>query len=145
VIVSTHPRTANRLEKLEGIQPDQRIRFLKPFGFFDYVHLQMMAKCAISDSGTISEESSILSFPAITLRRSMERPEAIDTGTIILTGFDRASVLGSVDLVIKEHEIGTYPHIPDEYRVENTSMRVLKLIMGTARLSNSWHGILPNV
>ena len=145
VIVSTHPRTADRLEKLEGSLPDQRIRFLKPFGFFDYVHLQMMAKCAISDSGTISEESSILSFPAITLRRSMERPEAIDTGTIILTGFDRDAVLSSIDLVIKEHKGGPYPHIPDEYRIENTSMRVLKLIMGTARLSNAWHGIVPNV
>ncbi len=145
VIVSTHPRTEDRLDKLEEGQPDKRIRFLKPFGFFDYVHLQMMARCAISDSGTISEESSILSFPAITLRRSMERPEAIDAGTIILTGFDRASVLSSIDLVIKEHESGPYPHIPDEYRVENASMRVLKLIMGTARLSNSWHGILPNL
>ena len=145
VIVSTHPRTANRLEKLEGSIADERIRFLKPFGFFDYVHLQTMAKCTVSDSGTISEESSILSFPAITLRRSMERPEAVDSGTIILTGFDRETVLSSIDLVIGEHEGGTYRHIPDEYRVENTSMRVLKLIMGTARLSNSWHGILPNV
>jgi UDP-N-acetylglucosamine 2-epimerase (non-hydrolysing) len=145
VIVSTHPRTANRLEKLEGSIADERIRFLKPFGFFDYVHLQMMAKCTVSDSGTISEESSILSFPAITLRRSMERPEAVDSGTIVLTGFDQETVLSSIDLVIREHEGGTYRHIPEEYRVENTSMRVLKLIMGTARLSNSWHGILPNV
>lgn len=145
VIVSTHPRTADRLKKLEGSETDERIRFLNPFGFFDYVHLQTMSKCTISDSGTISEESSILSFPAITMRLSMERPEAIDSGTIILTGFDRETVLSSIDLVIREHEGGTYRHIPDEYRVENTSMRVLKLIMGTARLSNSWHGILPNV
>lgn len=145
LIVSTHPRTADRLEKMGGSQTDERIRFLKPFGFFDYIQLQRMAKCTISDSGTISEESSILSFPAITLRRSMERPEAIDSGTIILTGFDRETVLSSINLVIREHEDGSYRHIPDEYRVENTSMRVLKLIMGTARLSNSWHGILPDV
>lgn len=145
LIVSTHPRTADRLEKMGGSQTDERIRFLKPFGFFDYIQLQRMAKCTISDSGTISEESSILSFPAITLRRSMERPEAIDSGTIILTGFDRETVLSSIDLVIREHEDGSYRHIPDEYRIENTSMRVLKLIMGTARLSNSWHGILPDV
>jgi UDP-N-acetylglucosamine 2-epimerase (non-hydrolysing) len=145
VIVSTHPRTADRLEKLEVTKTDERIRFLKPFGFFDYVHLQTMAKCAISDSGTISEESSILSFPAITMRRSMERPEAIDAGTIILTGFDQETVLSSIDLVIREHEGGSYPHIPDEYQIKNTSMRVLKLIMGTTKLSNSWHGILPNV
>ena len=64
------------------------IQFLKPFGFLDYVHLQMNALCTISDSGTISEESSILNFPAISLRQSMERPEAQDAGTIILTGFD---------------------------------------------------------
>jgi UDP-N-acetylglucosamine 2-epimerase (non-hydrolysing) len=144
VIVSTHPRTADRLEKLQGKKTDQRIRFLKPFGFFDYVYLQMMAECAISDSGTISEESSILSFPAITLRRSMERPEAIDTGTIILTGFDKEAVLASIELVIREHETGSYKQIPDEYRIENTSMRVLKLILGTARLSNIWHGISTN-
>ena len=145
VIVSTHPRTADRLKKLKGSKKDERIRFLKPFGFFDYVHLQTMAKCTVSDSGTISEESSILSFPAITLRRSMERPEAIDSGTIILTGFDRETVLSSIELVIGEHESCSYRHIPDEYRVENTSMRVLKIIMGTARLSNYWHGILPKV
>lgn len=141
VIVSTHPRTADRLGKLRDHEPDSRIRFLKPFGYFDYVHLQMMARCTISDSGTISEESSILSFPAVTLRRSMERPEALDSGTIILTGFDPDAVLSSIDLVINEHEGGRYKQIPQEYLVENTSMRVLKLILGTARLSNTWHGI----
>jgi UDP-N-acetylglucosamine 2-epimerase (non-hydrolysing) len=103
----------------------------------------MMARCTISDSGTISEESAILSFPAITLRRSMERPEAMDTGTIILTGFDQDTVLSSIELVVSEHEAGNYRQIPVDYRVENTSMRVLKLILGTARLSNSWHGIVP--
>lgn len=141
VIVSTHPRTADRLGKLQDHEPDSRIRFLKPFGYFDYVHLQMKARCTISDSGTISEESSILSFPAVTLRRSMERPEALDSGTIILTGFDPDAVFSSIDLVIREHEGGRYKQIPQEYLVENTSMRVLKLILGTARLSNAWHGI----
>ena len=145
VIVSTHPRTRDRIEKLGNNEADSRIRFLKPFGFFDYVHLQTMAKCTVSDSGTISEESSILSFPAITLRRSMERPEAMDAGTIMLTGFDRETVLSSIGLVIREHETGEYRQIPDEYRVENCSMRVLKLIMGTARLSNTWHGIHPHI
>lgn len=141
VVVSTHPRTSKRLENLKDRKVSKNISFLKPFGFFDYVHLQSNAKCTISDSGTISEESSILSFPAITLRQSMERPEALDAGTIILTGFDRDVVLRSLELAIEEHVSGKYKQIPEEYKVENTSMRVLKLIIGTARLSNTWHGI----
>jgi UDP-N-acetylglucosamine 2-epimerase (non-hydrolysing) len=138
VIVSTHPRTKNRLEKLDETNINNRIRFLKPFGFFDYVHLQMHAKCAISDSGTISEESAILSFPAISLRQSMERPEAQDAGTIVLTGFDKEVVLASVKTVMEEHKTGKYQSIPPEYTIPNTSWRVLKLMMGNARLSNKW-------
>lgn len=141
VVVSTHPRTMNRLEKINKITIDKRIQFLKPFGFFDYVHLQMHAKCAISDSGTISEESAILSFPAISLRQSMERPEAQDAGTIVLTGFDKDVVLSSVETVIEEHKSGKYKSIPQDYTIPNTSWRVLKLIMGNARLSNKWWGI----
>lgn len=141
VIVSTHPRTRNRLESLKNKSIDNRIQFLKPFGFFDYVNLQMNALCAISDSGTISEESAILSFPAISLRQSMERPEAQDAGTIILTGFDADIVLSSVRIVIEEHKIGGYERIAEDYTITNTSWRVLKLIMGNARLSNKWWGI----
>lgn len=142
VIVSTHPRTAKRLENLGEFRSDQRIRFLKPFGFTSYVKLQKEALCAISDSGTISEESAILSFPAITIRNSMERPEAIDAGTIILTGFDPETVASSVRTVINEHSSMKHHTIPAEYTIENTSWRVLKLILGTAKLSNSWHGII---
>ena len=145
VIVSTHPRTRKRIEALNDsqfpISNSKLIRFLKPFGFHDYNHLQMHAKCAISDSGTISEESAILSFPAISLRKSMERPEAQDAGTIVLTGFNSDVVLNSVKLVIAEHLTGSYKKIPDEYKIENTSWRVLKLIMGNAGLSNDWWGI----
>ncbi len=140
VVVSTHPRTRKRLEVLD-IEIDKRIRFLKPFGFFDYVYLQKHALCAISDSGTISEESAMLSFPAISLRNSMERPEAQDAGTIILSGLDSQIVLQSVELVIKEHLERVYAKIPDEYKIEDTSWRVLKLIMGNTKLSNSWWGI----
>ncbi|OFY94618.1 MAG: UDP-N-acetylglucosamine 2-epimerase, partial [Bacteroidetes bacterium RIFOXYC12_FULL_35_7] len=99
VIVSTHPRTRKRLEALKKIKIDSRVQFLKPFGFFDYVNLQMNAACTLSDSGTISEESAVLSFPAITLRNAIERPEALDEGTIILTGFDTETVMSSVRLV----------------------------------------------
>ena len=141
VIVSTHPRTRKRLEALEGTTFDKRIQWLKPFGFFDYVNLQMNARCTISDSGTISEESSILSFPAVSLRQSMERPEAQDTGCIILTGFDPEVVQDSVRLTIAQHNAGIPNQLPDDYAIDNTSWRVLKLITGNTRLSNLWHGI----
>ncbi len=141
IIVSTHPRTKNRLEAITDSNIDKRIRFLKPFGFFDYVKLQKESLCAISDSGTISEESAMLSFPAISLRQSMERPEAQDTGTIVLTGFNADVVLNAIDTVVKEQKIGNYSEIPFEYKIKNTSWRVLKLIMGNAKLSNKWWGI----
>lgn len=141
VVVSTHPRTRKRLELLKEVHFDGRVKFLKPFGFFDYVNLQMNAMCTISDSGTISEESAMLSFPAISLRQSMERPEAQDAGTIILTGLDPKIVLQSVEVVIDEHKNGSYKNIATDYTIENTSWRVLKLILGNAKLSNKWWGI----
>jgi len=141
VIVSTHPRTKKRLDLIKGKNIDSRIKFLKPFGFTDYVHLQMNALCTVSDSGTISEESAMLSFPAISIRESMERPEAQDAGTIILSGFDKQVVMDSVQLVIDEQKVAGYKKIPFEYEIPNTSWRVLKLIMGNARLSNLWWNI----
>jgi UDP-N-acetylglucosamine 2-epimerase (non-hydrolysing) len=141
VIVSTHPRTRKRLEGLNNVNIDKRIQFLKPFGFFDYIKLQQDSLCAISDSGTISEESAMLSFPAISLRQSMERPEAQDAGTIILTGFDPDVVLNSIYTAIEEQKSGNYKEIPQEYQIANTSWRVLKLIMGNTKLSNRWWGI----
>lgn len=144
VIVSTHPRTRKRLEALPDRNMHSNIQFLKPFGFFDYNHLQMRAFCVVSDSGTISEESSILSFPAITIRNSMERPEALDTGNIILTGLDPNTVLEAIKLVTGERDSLPKHSIPVDYEVENVSQRVVKLIMGTAKLSSLWAGILPN-
>lgn len=141
VIVSTHPRTHNRLKDLKETQIDKRIQFLKPFGFHDYVNLQMNALCTLSDSGTISEESAILSFPAISIRQSMERPEAQDAGTMILSGYDLDVVMNSVKTVIQEHEEVEYTEIPDEYKIPNTSWRVLKLILGNTRLSNLWDNV----
>jgi UDP-N-acetylglucosamine 2-epimerase (non-hydrolysing) len=144
VIVSTHPRTRKRLEELNQ-SPDtshQLLHFMKPFGFLDYVNLQMNALCCISDSGTISEESAILNFPAISLRQSMERPEAQDAGTIILTGFDPLVVINSIALCIHEFkERKIYKQIAYDYTIDNTSWRVLKLILGNAKLSNIWSGI----
>jgi UDP-N-acetyl-L-fucosamine synthase len=142
VIVSTHPRTRKKLEKLTDLQLNSLVRFLKPFGFLDYVNLQMNALCVLSDSGTISEESSILNFPAISLRQSMERPEAQDAGTIVLTGFEPDVVLNAIQVIVKEFELtGGYKMIASEYVIDNTSWRVLKLILGDAKLSNLWDGI----
>ena len=141
VIVSTHPRTRKRLEASDNLKMNSLIRFLKPFGFTDYVHLQTNALCTVSDSGTISEESAILNFPAISLRNSMERPEAQDAGTIILTGFDLNLVMGSISISIKEHEVLRDRLISPDYHVPDTSLRVLKLLQGLSSLSNKWYGI----
>lgn len=149
VIISTHPRTRKRLESLSSLspapcalcpEPSALISFLKPFGFLDYVKLQKNALCTISDSGTISEESAILGFPAISLRNSMERPEAQDAGTIILTGFDPDIVLQSIEYVIEEKKHNLHLSIPVDYQVTDTSNRVLKLILGNTRLNNVWNG-----
>ena len=141
VVVSTHPRTRKRLENVKEITINPHISFLKPFGFVDYVRLQMNALCTLSDSGTISEESAILDFPAVSIRQSMERPEAQDSGTIILTGFDPEVVMASIELAISEHDQKIPKNIPPEYQVPDTSWRVLKLIQGLSSLSNKWHGI----
>ncbi len=142
VIVSTHPRTRKRLEAADNLKMNSLIRFLKPFGLTDYVHLQMNALCTISDSGTISEESAILNFPAISLRNSMERPEAQDAGTIILSGLEVDYVLSSIDIVIADHKNNHPRQTPPDYLVPNTSWRVMKLIQGLSSLSNSWHGVV---
>lgn len=141
IIVSTHPRTRKRIEQLANSKTDKLIRFLKPFGFTDYVHLQMNALCTLSDSGTISEESAILNFPAVSIRNSMERPEAQDSGTIILTGLNPENVLSSVEIAVNEYRADVRKLLPPDYQVTDTSWRVLKLIQGVASLSNKWHGI----
>ncbi len=141
IVVSTHPRTKNRLEKLNLNVNTRDIRFLKPFGFFDYNKLQKEAFCAISDSGTIAEESAMLDFPAVTIRQSIERPEALDAGSIVLTGLEPDILISAVDLVTKESDLYSNREIPAEYQVENTSLRVLKLILGTTKLTNRWRNL----
>ena len=141
VIVSTHPRTRKRLESAGLLENTRDIRFLKPFGFHDYNRLQIDSFCAISDSGTISEESSMLDFPAVTIRQSIERPEALDTGSIVLSGLDPQTLLQAVDVVINEKDLYPVQEIPDDYKIENTSLRVLKLILGTAKLANRWKNL----
>ena len=140
IIISTHPRTRKRLDAIEGLSLHSNIKDMKPFGFHDYNALQMNSFCAISDSGTIAEESSLLDFPAITPRDAIERPEAIDTGSIIATGLKCDAILEAVQLVCTLHK-DRENIIPDDYQIKNTSERVVKLIMGSARLSNDWDGI----
>ena len=130
VLVSTHPRTLSRL----GQQPDalkSRLTFHAPFGFNDYVRLQKDAKLVLSDSGTISEESSILGFPAVTLRDSIERPEAIDAGAIITVGVNTESILAGCAAALSGGSLSEFD-IPVEYQISDTSSRVLKFIMSTA-------------
>ena len=137
MIVSTHPRTRLRMEQYAG-EVSGELRFLKPFGFHDYNKLQLMAHCVISDSGTVSEESALLRFPAITIRNAIERPEALDTGSIIITGLDRDAILDGVCLAVTEFARGEYPPVPTDYTIDNTSQRVVRLILGTTRLSPRW-------
>lgn len=139
VIVTTHPRTREKIESLERQNPQcttyDLVRFMKPFGFLDYVKLQMNAKCVLSDSGTISEESAILNFPAITMRKSLERQEAMDTGSIVLTGLDPEVVLNSISATIKDFETRNNQEIPKDYQIKNTSWRVLKMILGNVKIN----------
>lgn len=148
VIVSTHPRTRKRMEALGGAPLDARVRAMEPFGFHDYNALQKSAFCVISDSGTIAEESSILGFPAITPRDAIERPEGLDVGCLIMTGLDRDTIMEAVAAVTRlqaERRAAGRPHpLPADYAIDNTSERVLSLILGTARLSNGWDGIRQN-
>jgi UDP-N-acetylglucosamine 2-epimerase len=144
VIVSTHPRTRKRLETLGTVPISPGIQFLKPFGFIDYNWLQMNAKCVISDSGTITEESAILDFPAITIRNAFERPEGIDAGSIVLTGLEPETILESIRFQISDDNRRMPRSVPADYQIENTSYRVLKLILGTSKLNHIWDNIKMN-
>ncbi|WBB81593.1 UDP-N-acetylglucosamine 2-epimerase (non-hydrolyzing) [Micromonospora sp. WMMD882] len=141
VLVSTHPRTRKRLEAL-ATDPTSLdgITFHEPFGLFDYVRLQLAARCTLSDSGTISEEAAILGFPAVTLRESMERPEALDAGGIIMTGLDPAGVVEAVRVTVEQVAADGVP-CPADYRVPDTSRRVVDFILSTVRRHHEWAGI----
>lgn len=131
IIVSTHPRLEKKLEYVAI----QGVHFMPPFGFHDYINLQMNARCVISDSGTIAEESSILRFPAITIRNAIERAEAIDVGSILMTGVDRDNILNCLEIVEPPTTI------PADYDIDNCSERVLKVILAYTGYVNRnvWH------
>ncbi|KRE35493.1 UDP-N-acetyl glucosamine 2-epimerase [Janibacter sp. Soil728] len=143
VFVSTHPRTRKRLEALPDWSAPQGITFSDPLGFHDYNKLQLSAACCLSDSGTIAEESSLLGFPAVTLRDSIERPEALDTGGIIMTGLDVDDVVAAVQVAMASGytQDGVGHLTPDDYLIDNTSERTVKFILSTARRHHAWAGI----
>jgi UDP-N-acetylglucosamine 2-epimerase (non-hydrolysing) len=129
VIVSTHPRTQKRLDALK-LGMDSRIQLLKPFGFCDYVKLQMEALCVVSDSGTVTEEGSLLNLPAVTIRNAHERPEGMDAGTLIMAGLREESVLDAVRVIIAQHDC----NIPvmasvEDYEVKSVSRKILRIVL----------------
>lgn len=130
VLISTHPRTKKRIES----QPDSLkdgLKFHAPFGFNDYVKLQKSARLVLSDSGTISEESNILGFSAVTLRDSIERPEAVDAGAIITAGTHYSSILRAVEATIASTERAADRMPIPEYQVRDFSSRVLRFVIGS--------------
>ena len=130
VIVSMHPRTRKRLDALELGNVSPLVRFLKPFGFCDYVRLQMEALCILSDSGTITEEASLLNLPAVTIRNAHERPEGMDVGTLIMSGLKKDRVLDAVEVVIEQHDRTqrVLNPVPD-YEVGPVSKQVLRVVL----------------
>jgi len=130
VIVSTHPRTQKRISDLKDVELDSRVRYLKPFGFSDYVKLQLEAKCVVSDSGTITEEASMLNLPAITVRNAHERPEGMDVGTLIMSGLKKNRVLESIKVISEQHDCNKriIPPIND-YENPAASKQILRVVM----------------
>jgi UDP-N-acetylglucosamine 2-epimerase (non-hydrolysing) len=130
IIVSTHPRTRKRLEDANLLTREDSIRFLKPMGFFDYIHLQINAFCTVSDSGTITEEASILNFPAVTIRQAHERPEGMDEGTLIMCGLQAEHVLDAVDVITEQysHNAKGMSMVAD-YNAAFVSQKVVRIIL----------------
>lgn len=130
VIVSTHPRTRKRLDALELGKLNKHIQFLKPFGFCDYIKLQMEALCVVSDSGTITEEASLLNLPAITIRNAHERPEGMDEGTLIMSGLKKDRVLDAVRVVVAQHDKTKRVMLPvQDYETGPVSKQILRVVM----------------
>ena len=142
VIVSTHPRTRKKLEAMGFINSNPMIEFMKPFGFLEYVKLQQNAFCVISDSGTITEESSILRFPAITIRQAHERPEGMDEGALIMSGLNKERILESIDIVTSQFaENNSSIHLIPDYMANNVSKKVVRIILSYTDYVNRtvWH------
>ena len=129
IIVSVHPRTKQRLEQIDELQLNSLIRLVKPFGLLDYIKLQMAAFCVLSDSGTITEEASLLNLPAITIRNTHERPEGMDEGTLVMSGLQKDRVLNAVHLVTDQHDQvkRIFPVVPD-YKQGPVSKHIVRIV-----------------
>jgi UDP-N-acetylglucosamine 2-epimerase len=131
IIVSTHPRVRKKIKKMGRNYFDKNILFSKPLGLLDYVKLEINAACVISDSGTITEESSIMNFPAVTIRQAHERPEGMDEGVLIMCGLKPTKVIQSIDIVMSQHSNGKrQSKLVQDYDAENVSGKVLRIIVG---------------
>ena len=141
IIISTHPRTRKKLEEIGYKKNNKLIRFSKPYGFHEYIKLQMNAFCVISDSGTITEESSILNLPAVTIRQAHERPEGMDEGTLIMSGLNKDRIIESIEVVTSQHREKRTTKIVSDYDVDNVSIKVLRIILSYVDYINRtvWH------
>jgi UDP-N-acetylglucosamine 2-epimerase (non-hydrolysing) len=130
VIVSTHPRTRKRLEAIGATLQSKGVRLMKPFGLLDYLKLQQSAFCVLSDSGTITEEASLLNLAAVTIRNTHERPEGMDAGTLIMSGLTKERVLEAVGVVTRQHDSKrrVFPIVPD-YETGPVSKQVVRIVL----------------
>lgn len=140
VLISTHPRTRKQLENLPAYSEIPGVIYHEPFGFLDYNKLQLNALAVVSDSGTISEEASILGFPAVTIRDSMERPEALEVGGIVMTGLGKDNVIAGIREVVANPPKADRT-LPEGYEVTNVSERVVRFILSTVSRHHEWAGI----
>lgn len=140
IIFSTHPRTRNKIDSIKEMNLDKKIEIMKPLGLFDYIKLQMDSFCVISDSGTITEESSILRFPAITIRQAHERPEGMDEGTLIMTGLKKENIIDSINVVVEQSK-SSGSRIVGDYDVDTFSSKVVNIIFSYIDFINRtvWH------
>lgn len=132
ILVSTHPRTRKKLESLTQQEFNPLVEFLKPFGFSDFISLQKNAYCVISDSGTITEEASLLNLPAVMIRQAHERPEGMDQGILIMSGLTAADVIKSVDVVLQMKR----PELVHDFNTDNVSEKVVKIILSYVNYIN---------
>lgn len=142
VIVSTHPRTKKKLESIGFINNNPLIEFMKPFGFLEYVKMEQNAFCVISDSGTITEEASILHFPAIMIRQAHERPEGMDEASVVMSGLRSDRVIESIDLVTSQYaDDNNSIHSIKDYAPDNVSKKVVRIILSYTDYVNRvvWH------